>query len=153
MSTTSAPNMSLQLLRMFENETSHIFEVKKNRNTLVSGDKSSEPPPPKTHFWNPENGDLAHKIDFSEPAKWRLSKVENVIFGRFLDDFRDPDLRYSDPQNATLNRIYQSGRAEIWHDFGVPKISNLGPKNRPKITFSTFDRRHLAGSEKSILPW
>ena len=68
-----------------------------------------------------------------------------------MDDFRDPDVRYSDPQNATLNRIHQSGRAEIWHDFRGPKISNLGPENRPKITFSTFGRRHLAGSEKSIL--
>ena len=29
MSTTSTPNMSLQLLRMFENETSLIFETEK----------------------------------------------------------------------------------------------------------------------------
>ena len=66
-----------------------------------------------------------------------------IIFGTRFEILR--------PQNVILNRIHQSGRAGIWHDFRGPKISNLGPENRPKITFSPFGRRHLAGSEKSIL--
>ena len=43
--------------------------------------------------------------------------------------------------------------AQIFKDNNIFLFSLKTRENRQKITFSTFGRRHLAGSEKSILPW